>query len=133
MTTFLGVEACDLTAPLPAADAILFGASDATPYLAGQTSHAPRAPDVIRRALRHYESDLTRWDFDQDAELLDPSKMRVLDGGNVPTDPMTPESNRDAIRAATQAVLRSAPFRSSWAVMIPSPFLSSRRSRTARD
>jgi agmatinase len=40
MTTFLGVEACDLTAALPAADVILFGASDATPYLAGQTSHA---------------------------------------------------------------------------------------------
>jgi hypothetical protein len=49
--TFLGVEACDLTAALPVADAILFGASDATPYLAGQTSHAAKAPDVIRRAL----------------------------------------------------------------------------------
>ncbi|RQH14550.1 arginase family protein [Bradyrhizobium sp. RP6] len=105
MATFLGVEACDLAAALPAADAILFGASDATPHIIGQTSHAAKAPNFIRRALRHYESDLTRWDFDQEAELLSPTKIRVLDGGNLVTDPMTPESNRDAIRTATQAVL----------------------------
>lgn len=102
--TFLGVEACGLTTALPAADAILFGASDATPYVVGQTSHAAKAPDFIRRALRHYESDLTRWDFDQEAELLAP-KLRVLDGGNLVTDPTTPESNRDVIRTSTQAVL----------------------------
>lgn len=105
MATFLGVEACDLAAALPAADVILFGASNATPHVAGQTSHAAKAPDVIRRALRHYESDLTRWDFDQDAELLESASMKVLDGGNLLTDPTTPESNRDAIRAATQAIL----------------------------
>jgi hypothetical protein len=64
----------DLTSALPAADVILFGASDATPYVVGQTSHAAKAPDFIRRALRHYESDLTRWDFDQEAELLPPAK-----------------------------------------------------------
>ncbi|MCP3401920.1 arginase family protein [Bradyrhizobium sp. CCGB20] len=103
--TFLGVEACDLTTTLPAADVILFGASDATPYVVGQTSHAAKAPDFIRRALSHYESDLTRWDFDQEAELLAPTKLRVLDGGNLVTDPTTPESNRDVIRTTTQAVL----------------------------
>lgn len=77
--TFLSVEACELTSTLPMADVILFGASDATPYIAGQTSHAAKAPDFIRCALRHYESDLTRWDFDQEAELLPPTKLRVLD------------------------------------------------------
>lgn len=103
--TFLGVEACDLTGTLPAADVILFAASDATPYVAGQTSHAAKAPDFIRRALRRYESDLTRWDFDQEAELLPSAKLKVLDGGNLVTDPRTPERNRDAIRTATEAVL----------------------------
>ena len=129
MTPFLGVEACDLTAALPAADTILVGASDATPYLAGQTSHAAKAPHAIRRALRHYESDLTRWDFDQDAELLDPSKTRVLDGGNVPTDPMTPERNRDAIRAATQAVLSAgaAPILLGGDDSVPIPFFEAFR------
>lgn len=102
--TFLGVEACALTTPLPVADAILFGASDATPYLVGQTSHAAKGPDFIRRALRHYESDLTRWDFDQEGELL-AAELRVLDCGNLETDPGTPESNRDVIRTSTQAIL----------------------------
>ena len=105
LPTFLGVEACDLTTTLPAADAILFGASDATPYVVGQTSHAANAPDFIRRALRHYESDLTRWDFDQEAELLPPAELKVLDGGNLVTDPRTPERNRDVIRTTTEAVL----------------------------
>jgi agmatinase len=103
--TFLGVEACGLTTTMPAADVVLFAASDATPYVVGRTSHAAKAPDFIRRALRHYESDLTRWDFDQEAELLAPTKLRVLDGGNLVTDPATPESNRDVIRSTTQAVL----------------------------
>jgi hypothetical protein len=55
--TFLGVEACDLTTTLPMADVILFGASDATPYVVGQTSHAARrqtsfvALCVIMRAI----------------------------------------------------------------------------------
>ena len=101
--TFLGVAPCDLTAP-PDADVILFGASDATPYVAGQTSHSAAAPDIIRRALRHYESDLTRWDFDQETRLLDATTIRVFDAGNLVTDPKSPESNRDAIRAATRAV-----------------------------
>jgi len=103
--TFLGVETCDLATSLPVADVILFGASDATPYAAGQTSHSANAPHFIRRALSHYESDLNRWDFDQEAELLAPTKLEVLDGGNLVTDPMTPESNRDAIRTTTQAIL----------------------------
>jgi agmatinase len=32
--TFIGVSACNLAAPLPEADVILFGAADATPYVA---------------------------------------------------------------------------------------------------
>lgn len=72
--------------------------------LPGQTSHAANAPDVIRRALRHYENDLTRWDFDQVAELLN-LDVRVFDGGNLRTDPMTPEANRASIRATAEKIL----------------------------
>lgn len=83
----------------------MFGAPDATPHVAGQTSHAAAAPDAIRQALRRYESDLHRWDFDQEDELLDKTRMRVFDAGNLLTDPKTPKANRDAIRTATKAIL----------------------------
>jgi agmatinase len=103
--TFLGVQACDITLPLPESDVIIVGAADATPHIRGQTSHAANAPTAIRNALRGYQNDLSRWDFDQDGLLLDREKTRVFDGGDLPTTPGTPEDNRHLIRTATEKIL----------------------------
>jgi agmatinase len=103
--TFLGVEACDVFAGVLNADVIIFGASDATPHDPGQASHAAAAPDAIRSALASYAADLARWDFDQGSPMLDTASLRVLDHGNLPTNPAKPEENRAMIAAAAKAVL----------------------------
>jgi agmatinase len=105
--TFLGVAACDLALPLGEADVVIFGAADATPHLKGRTSHAANGPAAIRNALRVYQTDLARWDFDQDGILLDPEQIRVVDGGDLATSPEAPEQNRNAIRSATRKILKS--------------------------
>jgi agmatinase len=103
--TFLGVPACDLAKPLPAADVIIVGARDATPYDPGCGSHAANAPKAIRRVLTRYEHDLLRWDFDQNAPLLDLQRTSVLDAGDIGTDPVTPERNREAITTNIRRII----------------------------
>ncbi|MCK1386414.1 arginase family protein [Bradyrhizobium sp. 21] len=105
--TFLGVATCDLALPLPASDIVIFGAADATPHLKGRTSHAANGPTAIRNALRVYQADLSRWDFDQDGVLLDREQIRVFDCGDLPTSPDAPEENRNVIRTATKKILAS--------------------------
>jgi agmatinase len=103
--TFLGAPSCDLASALPPADFIVVGAADATPFSPGQSSHAANAPSAIREALRDYEADLVRWDFDQTRPLLDLSHTIVLDAGDVSTSPDTPEQNRRTITNAIRAIL----------------------------
>jgi agmatinase len=106
-STFLGVAACDLDLLPPEPDIIILGAADATPHIKGRTSHAANAPSAIRNALRSYEADLSRWDFDQNDILLDREQIRIFDGGDLPTAPDTPEQNRHAIATATRNILAS--------------------------
>jgi agmatinase len=96
--TFLGVAACDLALPVPLtlgeADVVIFGAADATPHLKGRSSHAANGPTAIRNALRVYQTDLSRWDFDQDGILLDREQIRVVDGGDRGTAPNAVTTSR---------------------------------------
>src|SRR5689334_15270682 len=103
--TFLDLPYCDILARPLDADVVIFGAAEATPLSAGEVSHAAPAPDALRAAVARHAADLSRWDFDQDAPLLDPARCRFRDGGNLETDPARPEQNRRTIRAATAAVL----------------------------
>jgi agmatinase len=105
--TFLGVPSCDLAGALPPAGFIVVGAADATPYNPGQSSHAANAPLAIREALRGYEQDLLRRDFDHGGPLLDLSHTTVLDAGNLSTSPDTPEQNRETITGAMRAIVGS--------------------------
>jgi agmatinase len=102
--TFLDTEACQIFGGNLDADIVVFGASEGTPHIAGQSSHAAEAPDALRRAVKTSAADPSRWDFDQDGPLLN-RKARIRDGGNLQTDPATPEGNRDVIRAATGRIL----------------------------
>ena len=102
--TFLGVPSAELHALPAGADIVILSAREGTPYKPGQTSHAASAPDALRAALARHEADTDRWDFDQDGPLLDP-RVAIVDAGEIATSPATPERNRQAIRAAAEAVL----------------------------
>jgi agmatinase len=122
--TFLDVGACDIFDGKLDADIVVLGASEGTPHLPGQPSHAAEAPDALRRAVKPSAADLSRWDFDQAGPLLDHSKVRIRDGGNLLTDPGTPERNRDVIRTATARILaaRAVPVLLGGDDSVPIPF-----------
>lgn len=122
--TFLGLESCDVFADQLQADVVIIGASDAMPYDPGQTSHASEAPRALRAALADYSGEWERWDFDLDGPLLDTKVLRVLDGGDLPTDPTKPDENRALIRAAAKQCLdaRAVPFLLGGDDSVPIPF-----------
>jgi agmatinase len=104
LETFLGVARCDLASITRGTDVVIFGASEGTPHLPGERSHAFDGPSAMRRALQSAARDLTRWDFDQGGPLLSPG-LAIQDAGDLATQAGTPERNRDLIRAAARAVL----------------------------
>lgn len=101
--TFLGVPAAGQQV-LSGIDIAIFGASEATPHLPGRASHAAQAPSALRECTRSIASDPLRWDFDQDGPLLAPA-LRVVDLGDLPTSPTTPQENRALITATTSSIL----------------------------
>jgi agmatinase len=102
--TFLNAPFCALEIIAPGLDAVVIGASEATPHRGGQASHAAEAPQAVRRALSGAAGDLDRWDFDQDGPLLAPD-FRLADAGDLATQPASPERNRYLIQAAARSVL----------------------------
>lgn len=122
--TFLAVDACRISEPPLLADVVIFGAEQGVPHILGAPSHATGAPDALRAAMRQYEEDVTRWDFDQNAPLLNLAEMRVLDAYNLATDPTTPERNRDLVRSTTRTILDSGavPFLLGGDDSVPIPF-----------
>jgi len=121
--TFLNVEATPIGAR-HGGDAIIFGAAEGTPHIAGAPSHAAGAPRAIRKALQAASKDLERWDFDQDGPLL-PRKLRILDGGDLATSFATPEANRKLIAASTSDILETGavPILLGGDDSVPIPFL----------
>lgn len=104
MPTFLGLPEISLETVLPG-DVVILGARDATPYETAKPSHARNAPDAIRAASARYASWHHHHDFDVDGPMLDTTGRRAVDAGDIPTDPATPEANRQAVAAAVRQVL----------------------------
>jgi agmatinase len=102
--TFLGVPAAKREL-LSHADVVIFGARDATPHVPGSTSHAAGAPSALRETTRQIAEDPLRWDFDQGGPLLPPG-LQVVDFGDLPTDPATPEDNRSLITSTAMSILK---------------------------
>ncbi len=88
------------------AEIAILGASDATPYEAGVTSHASGAPKALREVTdSRYGFDIGHYDFDLDGPLLGSGGVRAVDCGDVFTDPRDAEANRRHIEEAVRAVL----------------------------
>ena len=103
VTTFAGIASSTLDAP-GRPRALLFGAPEATPYVAGRSSHAAEAPAAIRRAMAKYAPWHGHHDFDL-GRTLGETLDGAVDAGDLALDPTRPESNRDAIRDATVGAL----------------------------
>lgn len=103
METFLGLPKVSLQ-EVPAGAVILIGAPEATPYVAGQASHAGGAPWALRAASERYANWHAHLDFDTGETLIAPGSV-FLDAGDIDGDPKTPEDNRAAIEAAVSTVL----------------------------
>ena len=104
--TFAGLPTRTLDTLHGIAIAIL-GASDASPYVAGETSHAAPAPAAIRHASQLFAAQLKQYDFDLASALLrsDADEARIGDFGDIPTNPADAEGNRARITEAVRRVL----------------------------
>uniref|UniRef100_UPI003B3B8EDC hypothetical protein n=1 Tax=Sphingomonas sp. TaxID=28214 RepID=UPI003B3B8EDC len=68
-TTFARLPEADLTA-LDGARVAIFGAAEASPYVAGEASHSAGGPAALRAASLQFAGSLTQYDFDLDATLF---------------------------------------------------------------
>ena len=87
--------------------AALLGIAEASPYTPGEPSHSAGAPAALRRASALYATQVGQYDFDLEADFLkqDRDAPRLVDCGDLPTDPGTPEANRARITAAIRGML----------------------------
>lgn len=85
----------------------ILGASDASPYVSGESSHAAPATASIRKASQLFAAQLKQYDFDLGGALLrsDADEARIGDFGDIPTDPADAAGNRARITAAVKGVL----------------------------
>jgi agmatinase len=103
---FVGLPSADLDA-LEVARVVILGASEASPYVAGERSHAADGPAAIRRASAQFGGSLGQYDFDTDLTLFPDKEDRrgCVDAGDVPTSAWESEANRHRIRSAVSKVL----------------------------
>ena len=104
--SFVGLPAADLD-DLAGAKVVILGASEASPYVAGERSHSADAPAMLRQASRQFGGSLGQFDFDLDATLFPDKEDRrgCVDAGDVPTSAWDAAGNRAAITAAVRKVL----------------------------
>lgn len=104
--TFAGLPEADLDA-LDGARVVVLGASEGSPYVAGERSHSADAPSALRRASATFGGGLGQFDFDLDATLFPAGgdKRGCVDAGDVPTHPWDAAGNRDRIAAAVRKVV----------------------------
>jgi agmatinase len=102
--TFAGLPACMDIDGLSAEIAIV-GIPHGTSYNPGEPSHSAGAPAAIRKATQRYAPMLDNYDFDLGGPLLNDSKIRVVDCGNVPGDPFNPAANRKQARQKIRSIL----------------------------
>lgn len=104
--TFLGVPHVFLD-DVGAGDIVILGIPETTPYTPGKPSHSRDAPGAIRSALARLEDWAGHINFDVGAPLIRDDGRRIVDAGDLPGDPTTPEENRRRItEAITQITAR---------------------------
>lgn len=103
---FIGLPDVDLDA-LGDAKIVVFGASEASPYVAGEASHSAGGPAMLRKASALFAGSLAQFDFDTDLTLFaDKDDYRdIVDAGDVPTNAWDAAGNRARIADATRKVL----------------------------
>lgn len=85
------------------------GASEASPYKSGVSSHAAQAPAALRVASAAFASRLAHFDFDLGATLFPDAKDRrgMVDAGDVRTSSTDAAGNRQRIEAAVRSILEA--------------------------
>jgi agmatinase len=115
---FVGLPSATFDA-LDGARVVVFGASEGSPYVAGERSHSADAPAALRKASAQFGGSMGQFDFDIDATLFPTPKDAAgkplpwdkvdrrgcVDAGDVATHAWDAAGNRAAIRAATERVL----------------------------
>lgn len=104
--TFIGLPEADLD-QIDGAKVVVLGASEASPYVAGERSHSADGPAVLRKASAQFGGSLGQYDFDLDATLFPDreDKRGCVDAGDVPTNAWDAEGNRARITAAVEKVV----------------------------
>ena len=109
--TFIGLPRVALDA-LDGASIAVIGASEASPYVAGERSHSADAPTALREVSQGIARSLTQYDFDLDATFFadkdgasEKDWRGMVDCGDVPTHAWASEANRAAIEAAVRKIL----------------------------
>jgi agmatinase len=101
-TTFMGLPAGSLESV--AADVAILGIPNATPYpVTG--SYAEGAPAAIRGAVAGHASALGHMDFDLGGPILGDGRRRVVDLGDLPTQPDDAAGNRRLITRSIATIL----------------------------
>jgi agmatinase len=104
--TFIGLPEADIDA-IDGASVVVLGASEASPYVAGERSHSADAPAALRQASGQFAGSLRQYDFDLHATPF-PEKDEwrgAVDVGDVPTNAWDAVGNRERITAAVRKVL----------------------------
>lgn len=103
---FCGLPSATLDS-LEGARVVVLGASEASPYVAGDASHSADGPAALRRASAQFGASLVQYDFDLDATLFPDKEDRrgCVDVGDIPTSPWDAEQNRAGITEAVGRVL----------------------------
>jgi agmatinase len=104
--TFANLPSARIEA-LEGARVVVLGASEASPYIAGEASHSANGPLALRRASRQFAGSLGQYDFDLDATLFPDKddKRGCVDAGDIRTSSRDAEGNRARITRATRLVL----------------------------
>lgn len=104
--TFLAASAARLetiAGTIGTGDIALFGAAHGTPYVPGLASPSAKSPAALRNASVGPYPWIEGHDFDFGGLLL--NGRRLVDCGDVPTDPHDPAGNRRGITEAARAIL----------------------------
>jgi agmatinase len=125
--TFINLPQANLES-LAGARIVVFGASEASPYVAGERSHSADAPATLRKASAQFAGSLGQYDFDTDLTLFPDKENRrgCVDAGDVPTNAWDAECNRTRIAAATRRILDAdaVPILLGGDDSVPIPFLA---------
>jgi agmatinase len=125
--TFVDLPHGDFDA-LEDARVVVFGASEASPYVAGERSHSADGPMMLRQASAQFAGSLGQYDFDTDRTLFPDKEDRrgCIDAGDVPTNARDAQGNRTRITAATRQILDAGavPILLGGDDSVPIPFLA---------